>query len=354
MPLLRRRQTEIDTKEAEKELLKPVKRERPISFTKVLSTGSTLLDLAISGKRCPEGGVPAGIYVEIFGPSGVGKTALLAELGASAQARGGEVTFDDPEARLDKEYATIYGLNIEESSHYHRSDTVSQMFELLWNWETNEDYISLFAADSIAALSTKMELEDGDKYGMRRAKEFSEGLRKTCRLISNNSKLVAFTNQVRDKVDAVAFGPKEVTPGGRAVEYYASLRLRIGFDMNSKIKKEVTFKEGKKLSKVIGIRSKVTVVKSTIDEPFREAPVSIVFGYGIDSIRDELIYLKENLGTKDYPVFSGEQRGVTFIDNAIKEIEKDKNLRDSLKKKVIDLWNEIDEKFRVERKPKER
>ena len=158
-----------------------------ILLDKVISTGSSLLDLAISGGRIRGGGIPGGIIIEVFGPSGSGKTAILAELCASAQAKGGDICFLDPEARLDREYCLIYGLSLPDENYY-RPDTVTEMFDLIWKWEPpSSGTINVIAADSLAALSTEMEMEDEDKMGMRRAKEFSEGLRKTCRLIANNN-----------------------------------------------------------------------------------------------------------------------------------------------------------------------
>lgn len=310
-----------------------------------LSTGSTLLDLCIMGKRVPGGGIPGGILCEIYGPSGAGKTALLAEIAASCQAKGGDTRFLDPEARLDQEYTRIYGAELA-PENYLRPDTVTDMFEMIWDWKpTDEDKINVVAADSLAALSTKTELEDEDKYGMRRAKEFSEGLRKTCRLIANNNWLVVCSNQIRE-------GPSgEVTPGGRAIPYYSSLRIRIGPPaQNSKITKSANLSNGKKVEKTIGIRSQCIIKKSSVDEPFRMCNISIVFGYGIDDIRENLQYLKDNLGLTKYKAVDQE---FMSMEKAIAYVE-DNNLQDQLKQEVIDLWTEIESKFKIERTKKVR
>jgi len=323
---------------------KPVKNTGGASIT-LLSTGSTLLDLAIMGKRVKGGGIPGGILCEVFGPSGAGKTAILSEIAASCQSKGGEICFLDPEGRLDQEYSKIYGAEISQEN-YLRPDTVTEMFDMIWNWKPeNPDKINVAAADSLAALSTKTEIEDTDKYGMRRAKEFSEGLRKTCRMIANNNWLIVCSNQIRE-------GPTgEVTPGGRAIPYYSSLRIRIGPPaQGAKVTKSVTLANGKKLDKIIGIRSQCIIKKSSVDEPFRTCFVSIIFGYGIDDIRENLQYLKENLGLTMYKIADQEFKS---IGKAIEYVEQN-SLQETLKNEAIDLWYEIEEKFKVERTKKER
>jgi recombination protein RecA len=311
----------------------------------LLSTGSTLLDLAITGKRSRGGGIPGGILCEVFGPSGAGKTAILAEIAASCQSKGGDVRFLDPEARLDQEYSRIYGAEISQGN-YLRPDTVTQMFDMIQNWiPIQSDKINVVAADSLAALSTEMEMGDEDKYGMRPAKEFSMCLRKICRKIANDNWLIVCSNQLRE-------GPKgETTPGGNAIRFYSSLRIRVGPPaQGAKIPKVVTLANGKKVEKIIGIRSQCKIKKSSVDEPFRECFISIIFGYGIDDIRENLQYLKENTGSTTYKVADQEFRS---MGKAIEYVETN-NLQDTLKNEVIDLWSEIEDKFKIERPKKER
>ena len=147
----------------------------------VTSTGSTLLDLAISGTRIRGGGIPAGILVEIFGPSSSGKTVLLCEIAGYVQKKG-EVMFNDPEGRLNKQFASIFGLRIKDKN-YAQPDTVPEIFKAVRDWKPGDGHHGIFA-DSLAALSTDLEMgKEGDKMGMRRPKEFSEELRKTCRML---------------------------------------------------------------------------------------------------------------------------------------------------------------------------
>lgn len=318
----------------------------PIQTDLLISTGSTLLDLAISGGRVRGGGVPGGILWEIFGGSGAGKTAVLVETAVSAQSKGGDLIFLDPEARLDHEYAKIYGLDIKEMN-YERPDTVTEMMELVDKWEPeNKEVVSVIAADSLAALSTKLELEKGDKMGMRRAKEFSEGLRKTARKIANGNRLLICSNQIRQG----DYG--ETTPGGEAVKFYSSLRTKI--KQKSKIEKKVkvpTSEDKKKeVSRIIGIESEVTVIKNSIDNPYRTAPVYIIFGFGIDDVRANLQWLKDTTQNTVYKAVDKEYQSMAA---AIKHIEED-NLEKDLREEVIDLWIEVEKHFKSERKKKVR
>jgi RecA/RadA recombinase len=313
-----------------------------IDWDRTLSTGSTLLDLAISSGKVKGGGVPGGILVEVYGRSGSGKTSILSELCGSAQAKGGEISYQDPESRLDTDHAKIYGATILKEN-YHRPDTVTEMFERFKDWNPSEGQINVMAADSLAALSTDLELEKGDKMGMRRAKEFSQELRKNARLINKRGWLLVCSNQVRQG----DYG--DVTPGGKAVEFYSSLRISV--NQVGKVEKEKVFgSKGKKVKRIIGIISNCIVTKSSIDKPYREAPIVIKFDYGIDDIHANLQWLKDTLGLTKYKAVNTEYQR---LDDAIKYIETN-DLEEQLRNEIIELWNEIEEKFKVYRKPKRR
>ncbi len=311
------------------------------NWRKTISTGSTLLDLALSGGRCEEGGVPGGILLEVFGKPSAGKSSILSEIGGSVQEKGGEVYFQDPEARLDAKYCQIYGLNID-PKNYSKPDTVTEVFDTLNKWDPSSKKINAMCVDSLAALSTNLELEKGDKMGMRRAKEFSEGLRKTCRIIEKNNWIVACSNQVRQG----DFG--DITPGGRSTEFYCSARIKI-MPMGKVVKKK-KLSSGKEIEKVMGIQSRCTIVKSSIDDPYRTADIYIVFGYGIDDVRANLQYRKDMLKETTYDCFT---KTYQSMDKAIQYIEEN-NLQKKLKKEVIILWNEIESLFKVNRRRKNR
>jgi len=316
----------------------------------MISTGSTLLDLAISGGRVRGGGIPGGIMVEIFGPSGTGKTVLLCELGGYIQRAGGEVMFHDPEARMDENFAQIFELDTTKME-YRKPNTVTEMFGEMREWLPENKQINGVMADSLAALSTDMEMdeEEGDKMGMRRAKEFSEQLRKTARIITSSNMILACSNQLRETLNT--FGPKFKSPGGEAIGYYASLRLRTSLvPKGAKLVKTEKYK-GKDIKQTYGIQIEIEVFKSSVWVPHRTAPVTIDFGYGIDDIRENLKYLKKINGTSVYCV--GDTKLDKSLANSIDMVE-DEELADVLREEVIDTWEEIEDLFHVERKPKKR
>ena len=317
----------------------------------VVSTGSTLLDLAISGGRFQAGGIPAGILVEVFGPSGAGKTVLLCQLAGNVQRAGGEVMFHDPEARLNKQFAKMFGLD-PSTIGYTIPDTIPEVFRSVREWlpEKAEATAPLYGvfADSLAALSTALELgkDEGDKMGMRRAKEFSEELRKTCRIITQRDALVVCSNQVRQNLDAGPYGQRYKSPGGEAIGFYSSLRLRCMSPRKLQVKR--TFR-GQEHSRVVGVRVEVEVFKSSIWKPFHVAEVFILYDYGIDDIRANLSFLKTNTGAAAYKI-GGNELGRS-LDRAIQVVEAE-GLEDTLRGQVIELWREIESKFAEERKPR--
>lgn len=323
------------------------KKEYDGNFGTVISTGSTLLDLAISGGRIRGGGLPGGILVEAFGPSGSGKTVLLSEIAGAIQRLGGNIMFHDPEARLNKQFAQMFGLELEDKD-YHKPDTVPEVFKAVRDWEPAGKKIHGIMADSLAALSTdqEMEKEEGDKMGMRRAKEFSEQLRKTCRIIAEKNYLMCCSNQVRVNIDAGPYGQKYTTPGGVAFEFYSSLRLR--FLKPEKIKEKKMI-HGKEVQRVIGVEVLIEVAKSSIWKPYRSAPVTILFDYGVDDIRQNLQFIKDFSKQSIYTL--GGEGLAKSLNDSIKIIEEDK-LETVLKEEVIDLWERIERQFDSDRKPK--
>ena len=191
-----------------------------------------------------------------------------------------------------------------------------------------------------------MEMEDGDKMGMRRAKEFSEALRVHCRTFKKKNVLMVCSNQMRD---GGSNGTKTV-PGGNSVPFYSTVRLRAepGYP-KSKIKKEKTIR-GAKHEKVIGVISSVLVHKNSLDDPWRKVPLHIVFGYGIDDIRANLTWIKESTSSKKFVVPGGIE--LPTIDKAIEYVEE-AGLEKKLRIEVRDLWREIESSFKQNRKQKE-
>lgn len=327
----------------------PKKRKEYEGSTDIMiSTGSTLLDLAISGGRVHGGGIPGGILVEIFGPTGAGKTVLLCEIAGAIQRQGGSIMFHDPEARLNKLFARIFDLDTDDIE-YTTPDTIPEVFSAVRKWEPpNLKKINGCCADSLAALSTNLEMdnEEGDKMGMRRAKEFSEELRKTARILVQKNMLMVCSNQIRESGES--YGPKYKSPGGQAIGFYSSLRLRA--NQPEKIW-EKTRIAGKEIKRVVGVKTEIEVFKSSVWKPFRSAPVYILFDYGIDDIRANLQFIKDFTKNTTYTV-NGDNLGVS-LDGAVLSIEKTER-EEELKEATIDLWEEIESKFDSVRKPKKR
>lgn len=316
----------------------------------VVSTGSTLLDLAISGGRIRGGGIPAGVLVEIFGPSGSGKTVLLSEIAGGIQRQKGDIIFFDPEARLNKQFARIFDLDVD-NMDYDTPDTVPELFKQVRDWKPKGTAkLNGILADSLAALSTAMEMDkdEGDKMGMRRAKEFSEELRKTCRILASENHLMVCSNQIRENLDAGPYGVKYSSPGGHAIGFYSSIRLRTFAP--AKLQKEEKI-AGKKVKRVEGVRVQIEVFKNSVWKPYRKAFITIIFNYGIDDIRENLQFVKDHTSNTTYMV-----RNVsigTSMKGAVATIEEH-GWEKRLEEQVIDLWEEIESKFETERKKKKR
>jgi len=326
----------------------PVKEEELVgNLDTMTSTGSTLLNLAISGGRVRGGGLPGGILVEVFGPSSSGKTVLLCEIGGNIQTAGGDTQFHDPEARLNKQFAQMFGYAIDEKNYY-TPDTIPEVFEKVRSWKptSKPGLVNGIFADSLAALSTDLEMtnKEGDKMGMRRPKEFSEELRRSCRVITKQNLLMVCSNQVRENV--TGYGPKFNSPGGWAIGFYASLRLRANNPKPISLNK--TF-NGKVITSIIGVETEFIVHKSSVWKPFHSAPLYILFDYGIDDIRANLQYIKDYTGATTYTI--GGTKLAASLDHSIALIET-RSLVKELQEETIDLWEAIESKFNQHRLPK--
>lgn len=314
----------------------------------MISTGSTLLDLAISGGRVRGGGLPGGILVEISGAESTGKTVLLCEIAGAVQRQGGQVMFLDPEARLNKQFAQMFDLDVD-VMEYSNPDTVKKAFLPIAEWKPEpDDKIHIICTDSLAALVTEMEMEDKDGMGTRRARDFSKETRNACRIITAKNYLMVCSNQLRDNVGGGPYTPKSITPGGRAIPYYSSVRLRCRLAKKIKIEKTIA---GKKITRINGINITVEVFKNTVWKPFRVAPVTILFDYGIDDIGQNLQYIKTNTGSSVYTL-RGKKLSKS-LDQAVAQIEGN-GWEKRLKREVMNLWEEIESKFAQERKVKKR
>ena len=294
-----------------------------------IPTGALSLDIALG-----IGGIPRGRIIEIFGPESSGKTTLALHAIAEAQKLGGEAAFIDAEHALDPVYAKHLGVDID-NLIVSQPDTGEQALEIA-EALTRSGAIDIIVVDSVAALVPKAEIDGdmGDAHVGLQARLMSQALRKLAGVINKSKTVIIFINQLREKV-GIMFGNPETTPGGRALKFYASVRLDIRKIENIKTDGEVT-----------GARARVKVIKNKVAPPFREAEFDIVYGRGISkegNILDLAVNL--NLVEKDGAWFSykGEKIG-QGRENAKIYLKEHKEVAQELEEKIRENFRQAFEK----------
>ena len=289
-----------------------------------IPTGALSLDIALG-----IGGVPRGRIIEVYGPESSGKTTLALHIIAEAQKTGGEAAFIDAEHALDPVYAKNLGVDVD-NLIVSQPDTGEQALEITEQL-VRSGAIDIVVIDSVAALVPKAEIdgEMGDSHVGLQARLMSQALRKLTGVLAKSKTVAVFINQLREKV-GIMFGNPETTPGGRALKFYASVRLDVRKQEAIKINGEN-----------MGNRTKVKVVKNKVAPPFREAEFDIVYGKGISTsgcILDLAVNLDIVNKSGAWFSYNGEKIG-QGREAAKAYLESHKNVMDEIEQKVRGNFN---------------
>lgn len=284
-----------------------------------IPTGSLSLDMALG-----VGGVPKGRIIEIYGPESSGKTTLALHIVAEAQKQGGIAGFIDAEHALDPVYAKNIGVNIDDL-YISQPDNGEQALEITETM-VRSGAVDIIIVDSVAALVPKTEIEGdiGDSHVGLQARMMSQACRKLTSAISKTNCIVIFINQLRDKIGNF-YGPSETTTGGRALKFYASVRLDV--------RRIEQIKQG---GEAVGNRVKVKVVKNKVAPPFKDAEFDIMFGEGISRAGDILdLAVKHSIIQKSGAWFSyNDQKIGQGRENAKKYLSDNPDVMDEVSDKV--------------------
>jgi len=289
----------------------------------VVPTGSFSLDLALG-----VGGFPKGRIVEVFGPEMSGKSTLSLQAIAEVQKRGGKAAYIDAEHALDPEYAQKLGVKLNDLL-VSQPDSGEEALNILESL-VRSGMIDIVVIDSVAALTPKAEIEGemGAQFIGLQARLMSQALRKITALADRTGTLIIFINQIREKIGMMGYGESTTTPGGRALKFYASVRIEL--------KRIAQIKKGEE---VIGNRTRAKVVKNKVAPPFKVAEFDIIYGEGISYEGDVLnIAIKTGVikKTGNTYYFDNEKLGVG-LEASREKLKQDKKLLEEIKKKTLEV-----------------
>lgn len=298
--------------------------EAKVEPVEVISTGCIALDMALG-----IGGVPRGRIVEIYGPESSGKTTLALHIIAEAQKTNGTVAFIDAEHALDPIYATKLGVDLSKL-YISQPDNGEQALDIVESL-VKSGALDVVVIDSVAALTPRAEIEGemGDSFMGIQARLMSQALRKLAGVCNKTKTCIIFINQLREKI-GVMFGNPEVTPGGKALKFYASVRMDV--------RKGEPVKLG---TEIVGNRTKVKIVKNKLAPPFKTAEFDLIFGKGISNESAILeIALLNNIIEKSGSWFSYNDERIGQGKEAVKALlETNTELRDEILAKIREINN---------------
>ncbi|MBM6875032.1 recombinase RecA [Fusobacterium mortiferum] len=292
----------------------------------IISTGSLNLDMALG-----VGGVPKGRIIEIYGAESSGKTTIALHIAAETQKANGIVAYIDAEHALDPEYAKALGVDVDELliSQPDYGEQALEIADLL----VRSGAVDLIVVDSVAALVPKAEIdgEMSDQQMGLQARLMSKALRKLTATLNKSKTTMIFINQIRDKIGGFGFGPQTTTTGGKALKFYASVRMEV--------KRVGSVKQG---DDVIGNETVVKVTKNKVAPPFKEANFQIMYGKGITRVGEILeMALDNDIVSKSGAWFSfGDIRLGQGKENVKVRLENEKELFEAIEEKVLDIIKE--------------
>ena len=302
----------------------------------VIPTGSINLDLALGVK-----GVPRGRVIEVYGAESSGKTTIALHIVAEAQKNGGVAAFIDAEHALDPVYAKALGVDVEELliSQPDYGEQALEIADLL----VRSNAVDIIVVDSVAALVPKVEIdgEMSDQQMGLQARLMSKALRKLTATLNKSKTSMIFINQIRDKIGGFGFGPQTTTTGGKALKFYASVRMEV--------KRVGQVKQG---DEVIGNETLVKITKNKVAPPFKEASFQIMYGKGISKVGEVLdIALDNDIVQKSGAWFSfGDIRLGQGKENVKTRLENEKELFEEIERKVLEIIEEDQNKISLNKK----
>ena len=302
----------------------------------VIPTGSINLDAALGVK-----GVPRGRVIEVYGAESSGKTTIALHIVAEAQKNGGVAAFIDAEHALDPVYAKALGVDVEELliSQPDYGEQALEIADLL----VRSNAVDIIVVDSVAALVPKVEIdgEMSDQQMGLQARLMSKALRKLTATLNKSKTTMIFINQIRDKIGGFGFGPQTTTTGGKALKFYASVRMEV--------KRVGQVKQG---DEVIGNETLVKITKNKVAPPFKEASFQIMYGKGISKVGEVLdIALDNDIVQKSGAWFSfGDIRLGQGKENVKTRLENEKELFEEIEKKVLEIIEADENKISLTKK----